>query len=217
MLRSLFILTLVICTAPMYAQVQFTDVMPDQTIDSDGSTMLLDLNNDGATDFYFYMQLDSSALHYTSKITIERVVGNEILAIQETDSSMEDVFYPIRLSENEMVGNTTMCHEGEQFISVFKYTDCNCPACMGAGEWTNGNEGYLGLSVKVGTEVYYGWVLMEAGTTYDTYLTIKEYGIAEVPNTPIPAGYKGLSLSVPEPEPEEWGIFFRCRRAYDSR
>lgn len=201
-------MTFVMCTAQLFAQVHFTDVVPDQTVDADGSTLLLDLNDDGATDFYFYMQLDSNALFYSSKITIERVVGNGIQSMQEPDSAMANVFYPNRLAENEMIGHETMCSEGEQFISVFKYTDCNCPACQGAGDWTNGNEGYLGLSVKVGSDIYYGWVLMEAGTAYDTYLTIKEYGIAEVPNTPIPAGYRGTALSVPEPEPEEWGIFF---------
>ena len=154
--KILSILTLVMCTTQLSAQVHFTDVIPDQTIDSDGSTLMLDLNDDGATDFYFYLQLDSSDLHYNSKITIERVVGNGVQSTADPDPKMEDVFYPNRLGENDMIGLGEMCDEGEQFVSVFRYTDCNCPSCQGAGDWSNGNEGYLGLSVKVGTDIYYG-------------------------------------------------------------
>lgn len=192
----------------MAAQVNWTDVNPDLTLTNDGDTYVLDINNDGTSDFIFNLSEYATANSFDGKITAEPLGNNTILAIP--DDSLAGIFYPNRLDAGDFIGsNGPMCDEQEQFMSVFMYCECCCPGERLAGQWNGANDNYLGVSVELNGQHYYGWVRFDAMTKYDTYLTVKEYGLAEVPNTPIPAGYKGLALSVPEPEaPEEWGIFF---------
>jgi hypothetical protein len=202
-------LILGISATDLAAQVAWTDVAPDLTFSNDGDIYSLDMNNDGITDFVFHLSEYSTSNSYDGMITIEALGNNTVLALP--DDSFANVFYPNRLDFGNVIDSDGgMCSEQEQFMSVFMQCECCCPQERLAGEWNGATDHYLGLSVAVNGDNYYGWALLDAMSKYDTYLTIKEYAIAEIPNTQIPAGYKGMSLSVPEPDaPEEWGIFFQ--------
>jgi hypothetical protein len=62
-------------------------------------------------------------------------------------------------------------------------------ACIGvtSGQWVNTAEGYLGLQLISGSNIYYGWARMRTGSFVNSF-TLMDYAYNTIPNQQILAG-----------------------------
>ena len=170
------------------SQVLVTDIIPD-TIISNNSIFILDINNDGADDIKFVHEDSTSGLN-----------GNGIgLALLHTDIEfMGDMppydpshYYPYKLDINTPIDSNastmTWCTKHPQpdmirVMNILFYTNANI------GEWTSGViDDYLGFRLKINHNWHYGWILIDVAASA-TQMTVKSYAYRANPDSTVLAG-----------------------------
>ena len=195
LLSGTFCLSFIQCSN---AQVIYTDVAPDSSIGINNSVYHLDLNNDGITDYNINFTTgtmsgtcrgtQSPATYY---IRITPLDSNEV----GTDATSP--FYPKALPLGSWIDSAafTWKNTANQLLAEKLWTcrsggricPFGCWVAYYAGPWNNASNKYLPLRLRMGSQVYYGWVSLSLATGV-TNATIFDYAYNTSQGQPIWAG-----------------------------
>ncbi len=159
---------------PAAAEIVYTPT--NITIEGNGSSYNLDLNNDGVTDFTFTLT------------AVPRICdppgfcGWVFFTLVETPVSGNGAegSPPARLTLGNQIGPSQSFYGGTGTMV------CLC----GQDNWNNGlngKHGYLGLSFQIDGETYYGWAKIAVNIKTGV-VTLGGYAYETVANMPIKAG-----------------------------
>lgn len=173
----------VVAATSATAQITYTDVNPDYSVDDDqdanGFTVAaLDLNNDATPDFI----LASRDTTFTSRTRFTLVApygtaGNAIAG--ETPTAYD---YALALNLNDMIDNSL------NWIATTNTMAYNVASANPYNEnWNGVTDKYLGLKFIVGANTHYGWARLDVQAIGDVW-TLKDYAFNATPNGGIMAG-----------------------------
>ena len=171
------------------AQIIYTDVKPHKTFSCskvDCSHQYdLDLNNDGVNDFTIKVTKTAGpgcgAHEYWSQVTITSLDSNSVLMIPGVR----------KLYLNAVISDTNNCYiKGTgimaQYFWIGNYSSCRL---LISGEWSSSTDGYLGLKLKKGTNIYFGWArLLVSISAQSTSFIVRDYAYNSSRSQPILAG-----------------------------
>lgn len=195
------ILTTILFSAGVNAQIVYTDVNPDVVLSCDFLTYSctgshsLDLNNDGVTDFVLEPLRRGVSCGAGCSLA---------LASTDRDSAV------IRSTSQSWIADTTGGFGlNAQIDSSLNWTNINhvlassLPECQNctfrgstlvfppaSGPWLNISGKYLPLKIKIGSDFYYGWIRLAVIIPSPGKITMRifSYAYNSLPNQPILAG-----------------------------
>lgn len=178
------------------ADVIYTDVDPDVTIDVAGTGIELDLNNNGEVDFTFFFT-STNFFYFTYWGGINAYVVNAIFASPKNANAIAALpggggayAYPYAISSGIEIGPyagnflqneyQTLVYQFYAIISSFIYYPI-----ITAGEWIFGQaDKFVGLQLQDGDSTYYGWMRLTVDPTNRAF-TIKDLAYENTSDTPI--------------------------------
>lgn len=193
-----------------HAQIQYTDINPDTTIENNGDIYLLDLNNDTISDFRFQAYKRTSNWtnggnnYYSNSewIYLDPLISNAV----NTYSTVINTFYgiwtmsaPAANNQNVNIGpsNKWMSTDYATMAWHFDRQKNSAPSSeFTVGPWVAKQDSFLSLKIIVSGKTYYGWARLDADSTGHN-ITIKDYAFNTKPDEPILAGDKGI-VDAPE-------------------
>jgi len=178
------------------AQIIYTDVNPDFTGSTNGAAYLLDLNNDGITDFTISMLQSTygSCGNFGSatSTTINIVSANSNAVLVDTIA-----LYPEALSVNQNIDSLGLWLSGSLLLTS------RIPSCVhnpilnfwywvfdNTGRWNNRTNKFLGLRLVADGNNYYGWAKLDIYNQGDSasFFTVKEYAYNGTPDQSLLTG-----------------------------
>jgi hypothetical protein len=183
------------------AQIIYTDLNPNVLLSCDFSNPCsgdysLDLNNDGINDFVLSARKKFVGCGVCGGQLVYAMANGDSAVIATTAYSWiadKQGGYPINTLIDSSLGWTNAVH-----TLVTKEVNClSCAPSQGShlvhsnasGTWLNVYGKYLALKIKVGTNIYYGWVRLAASIGANTVsMTIMDYAYNTIANQPILAG-----------------------------
>lgn len=174
------------------ANIIYTDINPDTTLNTHGAIYDLDLNNDATNDFRFTL----------SKVFIDGNPGisfstQNIARIQPLNPSNEilgnNVNKPFALNNGAVISNggTTWLNAASQtLLSYFRSVTftTNIASLNRVGNWQGHLvDKYLGLKLVVGADTYYGWARLDVDSSAN-FIRVKDYAFKNIPDQSINAG-----------------------------
>lgn len=180
-----------------------------------GNNYYLDLNNDGISDFNFYLRenlsVQSNNSQFFTAAFTENIPGNPN---QLEGFAASNLFYPELLAAGDTVGAAKPWIEtGELFLgyhhTLISTTGSGAYAGItiaSNGQWLNETNGFLGLRLIQNTDTLYGWVRMDVFLldslvnnqyTRDS-VVIKDFAYNTVPGEMIIAGDTGGITGIAE-------------------
>jgi len=182
---SAFIFTAMLFSAGANAQIVYTDVNPDVTINTNGGIYGLDLNNDGITDFNITFNTSTVPAGTNRYILITPLGANKV----GNDLSFP---YPSALSLNTLIDSSSFDWLGtanQHLISRLWFTPPfgGTPVWQYRGNWNGSSNKYVPLQLDLSSQIFYGWARLDAATNAVSF-TVKDYAYNTVPNQSILAG-----------------------------
>jgi hypothetical protein len=176
-MKNLFTLTLAAWfSLTAHSQIIYTDIEPDSVYTEwQVHVVKLDTNRGGATGEYYIWK------HPVDVALNSYYVGCQTLC----DANG----YPLALEKGDPIDVNSSVWRNTQH-AYFILNDGT------EGNWKNKNNHYLGVRFRVGTEFYYGWIMLDIDEA-PSYLKVMEYAFESTANQPIFAGQNGLA-GVPE-------------------
>jgi hypothetical protein len=163
------------------AQVVYTNVTPDASVNT-GGTYDLDLDNNGSADFQFAVT-HTTYMYGTLPVPIDYGVlapmpGNAIDTTAGGNATAHALNDPINGSliwADDAAASYQLLG-----INIFSgyYT---------SGNFLGQNDQYIGLRFKIGANDHYGWARIDMDANA-TLITLKDYAYDATPNAMIPAG-----------------------------
>ena len=199
---SAIIVTAIMFSVSANAQIVYTDIIPDTTINTNNGVYYLDLNNDSIIDFninYFSSVVTgscgSSANPANLLISVTPQRANEV------GRGLSNILpFPSALSLNEPIDSSsfTWLNTGSQLMSNRNWI------CWGGSPgnpnpyWTDQNNGYwtlwnapvnkyLPLRLHVNSQQYYGWIHLNVAMLTASF-TAQDYAYNSIPSQPILTG-----------------------------
>ena len=168
------------------AQIIYTDVHPDTTLNTFPSNYEIDFDGDGNIELNIKMQSSGTTTNYTYfHIDVEVGTGQTSIAAASNG-------YIAKLSSNFDIGGNTssqfMQNSGSDMpmIRYIKYLGNTY------GNWqeTDNMNKFLGVKFKISGSTHYGWIRLS--THYvdksDIYVTIKDFAYQSIPDSSIYTG-----------------------------
>jgi hypothetical protein len=198
-----FFVLVMMLSAHANAQIVYTDIIPDTTINTNNGVYPLDLNNDGIIDFN--INYTTSAVTGTCGLSANPtnlLVSVTPLGANEVGRSVLNFMpSPSALSLNEPIDSSsfTWLNTGNQLMSNRNWIcwgggpmNPNPPYWLAQnfGYWTNWSapvDKYLPLRLHVGSQKYYGWIHLNVAMLTASF-TAQDYAYNSIPNQPILAG-----------------------------
>ena len=183
---SAFIVTAMLFSASTNAQIVYTDVNPDTTINTNGGVYALDLNNDGITDFNITYNTTTIPQGTNKYIRITPLGANKV----GNDLSYP---YPSALSINTLIDSSSfswLSNANQSLISRIWFIPPprgGSPLWQTRGNWNGASDKYVPLQLDVSSQKYYGWARLDAATNAMSF-TVKDYAYNSIPNQSILAG-----------------------------
>ena len=182
---STLIILAMLFSASANAQIIYTDVNPDVTINTNGGVYALDLNNDGITDFNITFSTALYAGQTNKYITITPLGANKV-------GNNLSYPYPSALSLNTLIDNssfTWLSTANQSLISRiwFQVPRTGAWVWQNRGNWNGASNKYVPLQLNLNSQKFYGWARLDAATNAVSF-TAKDYAYNSVPNRPIRAG-----------------------------
>ena len=193
---TLIIAAITIGASP--AQIVYTDVIPDQTINHNG-VYQLDLNNDAITDFNITYTVaypgpcsDIAQLNYFIRIT----PANS----NSTANDSINPLWPVKLDSNNIIGKNLIWKRDPNQLLFSMTWQCPSEYWVGDGDgyWINTQDNFLPLKLRLAGHTYFGWLGIDVQgypTSFGSF-TIKDYAFNSIPAHSILAG----ETSCGEPE-----------------
>jgi hypothetical protein len=173
----------VVAATSATAQITYTDVNPDISVDDDqdanGFTVAaLDLNNDATPDFILASR-DTTVTSRT-RFTLVAPYGTAGNAIAGETPTAYD--YALALNLNDMIDNSL------NWIATTNTMAYNVASANPYNEnWNGVTDKYLGLKFIVGANTHYGWARLDVQAIGDVW-TLKDYAFNATANGGIMAG-----------------------------
>lgn len=205
----LFCVTIVSFCISSNAQIIYTDVNPDDTIQDLNLSAAtydvyhLDLNNDGITDFdlnqsYIKYSYSSGTLCYYYRIFKKCYAYAKNLNAIASDSIGGLSISSLSIINGGVSWRDTSSNNGYNNLANYSYFSIkHCPPASPAitttgGNWYNQTDKYLGLKIIKNGLTYYGWVRLQIVSA--SSITVKDYAYNSIPNQPILAGQTTCAL-----------------------
>ncbi len=178
-----FIVIAVMFSVSANAQIVYTDVNPDETINTNGGVYALDLNNDGLTDYTITFTTTIFASKTNKFITITPLGANKVGT---------DYIYPSALPLNTLIDSSSFTWLGsanQHLISRLWFQPPNQQPALWQyrGNWNGVSNKYIPLQLDLGSQNIYGWARLDAATDAASF-TVKDYAYNSIPNQSILAG-----------------------------
>ncbi len=199
----LVILLVMMLSAHANAQIIYTDIIPDTTINTNNGVYHLDLNNDSIIDFNinYYASITSGSCGISSNPTNLLISVTPLGANEVGRGVLNFMPFPSALSLNEPIDSSsfTWLNTGNQLMSNRNWicwgggpTNPNPPYWLAQnnGYWTNWSapvNKYLPLRLHVGSQKYYGWIHLNVAMLTASF-TAQDYAYNTIPDQPILAG-----------------------------
>ncbi|MGL5890010.1 MAG: T9SS type A sorting domain-containing protein [Bacteroidia bacterium] len=176
------------------AQINYTDIIPDQTV-ANYTSFLLYMDGDTTTDFVFYAKL------YVDIITVS-AVGYSVIEVPASNGvlgqmlPMTNIPLPWVLNAGDSIRpsstfwNDGTVNYGEQYmakVSLNNYT---------WGNWAGLNDMYLGVRFTAASQTHYGWIRCSVNTD-GSVITLKDYAYNSTPGVGLTAG-QSIAMNVAE-------------------
>lgn len=178
------------------AQIEYTDLQPDSTVQATLSTQLAwfnaDLNDDGITDVeirHFYPDVENAAVELHPKN------GTEVMV----PANSQQVKYPSSISTNSPIGP----NENWAGTATTFYLNNEAGA---KGLWVGVQNKSLGLRLKISGQWHYGWIRLDVPEEAD-FFVVKDYAYNATSDTEIKAGEGAVSTQKPV---LDYGIRITC-------
>ena len=178
--------TAVAATSAVNAQIVYTDVNPDVTVNTSGSGVNIDLDNGGAVDFMVSQQSGVFGT-YAYNAVLSGVTPNGTNAIAENGTlgtAPNTISLNAALNLNDPIdASLTWSTDTTQFPALVYPASTS----YNFGNWIGATDKYFGFRFLIGTSTHYGWARFDVATNAASF-TIKDYAYNATPNTAIPAG-----------------------------
>lgn len=170
------------------AQIVYTDIIPDSTVNTDGGSYNLDLNNDGTFDFTFNLTINpggtSSSSPAYNKVGVTPLGSNQIAG---TVSS--PYIYPSALNTGDSVKSSLTWNIGNS----------QSMGSLWGGAYPYGNflgttDKHIGLQINVAGAIYYGWARVDVNADATSF-TIKDYAYMNAADQPIMIGSASVGIN----------------------
>ena len=168
------------------AAIQYTDINPDLTFNTNNTGYDLDLNNDTIIDFRLEV-----FTAFTDKVVISPEGSNSVFSYMTTGYQFAKKMNLYSLVHSGLNWNNFYFNPTPFLVLAQSFNVLNL-----LGEWHGANDKYLGLKLKVGGQVYYGWARLDVSAGGGSF-TIKDYAYEDIPNASIPAGKMGSVAADP--------------------
>ena len=175
------------------AQIVYTDVIPDKTVDTNEGVYHLDLNSDGINDFN--ITYDTTFISKTCGGT-PRTGTNIYIRITPLDSNEvgNDNLYPVALLLNSQIDSGS-CKWKNNVNQILEKREWYCGASRRGyfwsgryyGNWYGAVNKFIPLRLDVSAQKYYGWVRLNIASEALSF-TVKDYAYNSIPNQTILAG-----------------------------
>jgi len=191
-----FIISAMLFSASANAQIVYTDVIPDSTMNCIGSSLSctknynLDLNNDAITDFVlaaFHVAPPQIGLDKYSNVTASPLNGNAV-----KDTLVNSIHVSIPLQFNTVIDSNLLLSQswqtsGSHSLKNGIYGGSSSDTVWGL--WDSLSDYFLGLRILQSGQTHYGWVRLRVDVTrsYASFI-VKDYAYNSIPNQPILAG-----------------------------
>jgi hypothetical protein len=156
----------------LYAQIIYTDIIPDAT---PNATYPLDLNNDTIVDFLIQFDL-----------------GDKVMCKPQNNNAYSGNFVGGLHLPWALSAFNSICD------SLATWYDANNPGTMAwgtsIGYWVGETNKYLALKLIVGSNTYYGWARLDFLFISGSF-TIKDYAYESTPNACIQSGQTVLGIN----------------------
>ncbi len=157
----------------------------DTTFVNSETGLSFDMNNDGITDFTFFLIKSGTAP------TVNQFVGgfassvdNEIAGSVGSNSYV----YPLAIQAGEKIGADLEWQAYGSLFWVFgQHYSSGGGTPVQLGNWLGQQDKYAGLRIEVDEHKYYGWLRMSVDSFANEF-TIKEYALQTIPDSAILAG-----------------------------
>lgn len=166
------------------SNIIYTDISPDVT---DSAICVcpinpynLDLNNDDTTDFKIEPYISHSGLFGPT------VYGVRVFSFKKNRVACDTMPYPLALNINDPI-SSNLNWASANIDNILRAL--RMPGNYWWGNWTTITDHYLGLKIKFGNSIYYGWARLSVSVLQGkSSFTIKDYAYNAMPNKPILAG-----------------------------
>jgi len=155
-------------------QIIYTDVDPD--FGGDSLNFLLDLDNDGITDY------DIDHRPGTNSANAIRVLNSEYNAILGMNAG-GNYNYPWALNYSDVISNGASTWLYHSVFQTLNWNSCSYTY----SQWCGVTDKYLGLEFHIGGVVHYGWARLDVPLDSSGWV-IKDYAYNSTPDAPILAG-----------------------------
>lgn len=202
-LSMAFIVTQMLFTISANAQISYTDIIPNMTVNINNGFYQLDLNNDGIADFKinYYKTLVTTLCNGLPAPNLDLLISITPLGANEVGASL---FYtsprPSALSFNAPIDSSSSIWQntGIQMLSQKQWMCVTTPFPMGVAMWQDPSSGfwsstsasvnkYLPLRLHAGSQLYYGWIHLNVASLTAGF-TAYDYAYNTIPGQPILAG-----------------------------
>lgn len=182
------------------AQVVYTDVNPDTTVNTVNGAYMLDLNNDGTVDFALsYVQVPitfNTTGGGTAVYTYDVIVaaGNNATTNQVDTATTQSPANPgFPQSDSHGAGFSVnsgglwFAGYGTGYTHFLAAASTALPATYNWGNWNGAVDQYLALKFDIGGQTHYGWVRLDVAQNANSF-TVKDYAYDSTANTPSVTG-----------------------------
>ncbi len=178
-------------TGVVNAQIIYTDVSPDVTVNTSLTGVNIDLDNGGVVDFIVGLQSGVSATSSYPYNTIWSLPQGGVNAIAQNGVNGA---YPLNAALNladPIDASLVWAVDANQIAALVWPT---YPA-SDAGNWMGATDKYFGFQFDLAGTTHYGWARFDVAADASSF-TIKDYAYDATANTMIPAGGMPVPLNI---------------------
>lgn len=169
------------------AQILYTDVNPDVTIDLSNPLFELDLDNNNIVDF----ELQALSFYYVYGSFLSAAEAVNVAPLSSNGIAVGGGYYtnyPYAMSAGAAIGPALSFNSFYSNIlnGFFFYSGPYGYFSSPFGNWPTNQDKYLGLRVDISGQPHYGWARIEV--LGPSTMVLKDYAIQLSPNLPLNAG-----------------------------
>ena len=168
------------------AQVMYTDVSPDATVNGASGAYNLDLDNNTVTDFTLLVATGSYGAYIYDYAIVSPSVTNNVVDTASTGG-------PMAHNLNDPI-NSTMLWDDPAATFELLALNLTSPFPYPYGNFLGATDKYIGFKFDIGGTVHYGWARIDVNATA-TAVTVKSYGYDATANTQILCGAMPTGLN----------------------
>ena len=166
------------------AQIIYSDINPDSTINIGGNLYNLDLDNGGVFDYTIKLNIGTSSSYTSQQVAISPTGANGVAG-----DTVGAYVYPFALNSGDTIKSTLQFNFGSS-QSMASYFGSS----SSYGNFIGQTDKFVGLQFYIGAQLHYGWARFDVDATASQF-TIKDYAYNSIPNAYILAGEMPVGIN----------------------